>query len=184
MNAEEFSQRYVEAYPKLNVIAAAILGSQSDAADIVQQAAVIAIKKLDSYEAGTDFTKWLAQIVRFVAANERRKRGRHREVQWEEAESLAGESDSHSSELTFSEVRRRFEGIDEEFDASVANGLRCLPDETRTCLLLKVVSGMTYDEISSLLDIPTGTVASHIHRGRKSLAAFLCESDELKGGLL
>jgi RNA polymerase sigma-70 factor (ECF subfamily) len=38
-----------------------------------------------------------------------------------------------------------------------------------TILLLKEVEGLSYDEISTTLDLPLGTVKSRLARARKSL---------------
>ena len=44
-----------------------------------------------------------------------------------------------------------------------------LPFSHRTILLLKEVEGLSYDEISTTLDLPLGTVKSRLARARKSL---------------
>jgi RNA polymerase sigma-70 factor (ECF subfamily) len=44
--------------------------------DLAQEAFIIAHRRLDEFEAGTDFGKWLRRIARNLAANERRKGAR------------------------------------------------------------------------------------------------------------
>jgi RNA polymerase sigma-70 factor (ECF subfamily) len=44
-----------------------------------------------------------------------------------------------------------------------------LPPDYRAPIVLKDVIGFSYEEISSMLDIPLGTVRSRIHRGRGRL---------------
>ena len=51
--------------------------------------------------------------------------------------------------------------------------LDLLDDEQRSVLVLRELEGCNYDEISSILDLPPGTVRSRIHRGRKALKALL-----------
>jgi RNA polymerase sigma-70 factor (ECF subfamily) len=44
--------------------------------DLAQEAFIIAYRRLDDFEPGTDFGKWLRRIARNLAANERRKDAR------------------------------------------------------------------------------------------------------------
>ncbi len=44
-----------------------------------------------------------------------------------------------------------------------------LPFDQRTILLLKEIEGLSYEEISTTLDLPLGTVKSRLARARESL---------------
>jgi RNA polymerase sigma-70 factor (ECF subfamily) len=44
--------------------------------DLAQEAFIVAFRRLDDFETGTDFGKWLRRIARNLAANERRKSAR------------------------------------------------------------------------------------------------------------
>jgi len=48
-----------------------------------------------------------------------------------------------------------------------------VPMEFRECVVLCDVVGLSYEEISSAIDAPVGTVRSRIHRGRKQLRGLL-----------
>ncbi len=48
-----------------------------------------------------------------------------------------------------------------------------LPEKTRTVFILKTVEGLSYEAISKLLNIKTGTVSSRLYHARKSLAGAL-----------
>jgi RNA polymerase sigma-70 factor (ECF subfamily) len=48
---------------------------------------------------------------------------------------------------------------------------------TRSALLLNAVDGYTQREIATMLEVPEGTVASWISRGRAALRADLGEGD-------
>lgn len=52
-----------------------------------------------------------------------------------------------------------------------------LEQPLRNVLLLRFVEECTLDEISEVLEIPLGTVKSHIHRGRARLKAALNEKE-------
>ena len=45
--------------------------------DLAQEAFIVAYRRRDEFEPGTDFGKWLRSIARRLVANERRKEARH-----------------------------------------------------------------------------------------------------------
>ena len=45
--------------------------------DLAQEAFIVAYRRLNQFEPGTDFGKWLRSIARYLVANERRKEARH-----------------------------------------------------------------------------------------------------------
>ena len=69
----DFVAQYRQAYPRLTTIAAAIVGDQTQAEDIVQEAAIIAMEKIAEFQHGTNLVAWVAEIVRRCALNYRRK---------------------------------------------------------------------------------------------------------------
>ncbi|MEM9453281.1 MAG: RNA polymerase sigma factor [Myxococcota bacterium] len=79
LTAEGFARKFRECAPMLWCVAAAIVGDRARAEDVLQEAAMIALGKLDAFEVGTSVQAWLAQIVRYVALNHRRREQRRRE---------------------------------------------------------------------------------------------------------
>jgi len=62
---------------------------------------------------------------------------------------------------------------DADLDHDVAAALSALPPEFRAAVVLCDVEGLSYEEISEVLDIKIGTVRSRIHRGRAQLRSAL-----------
>ena len=58
---------------------------------------------------------------------------------------------------------------------ALARGLEQLPDWQRRVLVLRELSGLSYQEISDALDIDLGTVKSRIARARLALRKILLE---------
>ena len=57
--------------------------------------------------------------------------------------------------------------------ACAAVGIDKLPEDLRTCVILRDIEELTYAEIVDVLKIPEGTVKSRINRGRIELAKIL-----------
>lgn len=70
-------------------------------------------------------------------------------------------------EEAFSRQDAPGEGLD--LDAALAT----LPDPARLCVVLSYHEGMSHPEIAELMEIPLGTVKSHISRGTKRLQQVL-----------
>lgn len=151
-------------------IAAGVLGSPSHAEDVVQEAAVIGLSKLASFEPGTSFQAWMGQIVRNVARNHARRRARGATV--ELPETLAAPAvASPVAEARGLGDPTALHG--QHFDDRVVAALRTLSDTARVCLLLRTVLELDYAEIARSLGIPEGTAMSHVHRSRSRMRILL-----------
>ena len=54
-----------------------------------------------------------------------------------------------------------------------------LNEDYRTVIILRDIQGLSYDEISEIIDCSVGTVKSRISRGRKKLREILLQDREL-----
>jgi RNA polymerase sigma-70 factor, ECF subfamily len=173
--AEEFARRFREASKVLWLIAAGIVSDRSAAEDIVQEAALVGLAKLDQFKEGTNFTAWMGQMVRYVALNQARK-NKHRRTT--ELDQNSAESGISKQELALTARGDLPEGT-EAFDDRVLHALQSLSETARCCLLLRTVQGLEYSEIAALLDIPEGTAMSHVHRSRNALREKLATMSEM-----
>ncbi|MFG0283872.1 MAG: RNA polymerase sigma factor [Phycisphaerales bacterium JB039] len=151
----EFAARLEADRRRLWTIAAAILGSPHDAEDVVQEASVIALGKLEQFQRDTSFLAWMGQIVRFVALNQMRRRQRDRAVAVEPDAVGAAPVDAPP--------------VEGEFRGELLAAVHTLEETPRTCLLLRIVCEMSYREIAAAMEIPEGTAMSHVHRSRAAL---------------
>ncbi|MEP0843102.1 MAG: RNA polymerase sigma factor [Phycisphaerae bacterium] len=153
------------------LIAVGIVGDRARAEDVVQEAAIVALGKLEQFQAGTNFTAWMGQIVRFVALNHARKEQKASLVHDREALEQSIRSDRSNGQSGELRLTRRGElPPDQEwFDDRVVRALKAVAEIPRACLLLRTVEGLEYSEIARLLGIPEGTAMSHVHRTRRML---------------
>lgn len=164
-----FAARFRESSRVLWCVAAGVLQDRGQAEDVLQEAALTALSKLDTFRPGSSFVAWMSQFVRYVALNQRRKVDRRaRALQAEGANAL---STARPEPRTGADL----------FDANVMRALDSLGDTARTCLLLKTVMELDYAEISDLLEIPTGTAMSHVSRARAKMQQLLAEPEPAVG---
>jgi RNA polymerase sigma-70 factor (ECF subfamily) len=74
---QEFESRVQEHQAGLRAFIRALGVDEAWVDDLAQEAFIIAYRRLEEFQAGTDFGKWLRRIARNLAANERRKEARH-----------------------------------------------------------------------------------------------------------
>ena len=144
-----------------------ILGSRSDAEDVVQDAFIQAYVKLDTFKQNSRFYTWLYRIAFNVSISRRRRRRvevsveEGREATGNEPVDLAASPTHHLEE----EERR------EQLHAAMAR----LTHEHREIIVLRHMEDFSYEEIAEVLEISVGTVRSRLHRARASLLEHLRE---------
>ena len=178
LDAESFASLFASVYESLWLIAAGITGDRTSADDVVQDAALIALKKLQQFTVGSNFRAWMARIVRFTALNYARKKKQHRTnladpVFLDHSQYLATGDGSHCSPAVDASGRIPEHQI--SFDDEVLRALNTIGEIPRACLLLRCIEQLSYSEISQLLEIPEGTAMSHVHRTKQTLRKILNE---------
>lgn len=58
----------------------------------------------------------------------------------------------------------------------IYNSLKLLKDEERLCVVLQLVEGQTIERVAEITGMPSGTVKSHLSRGKAKLTAILKEN--------
>jgi RNA polymerase sigma-70 factor (ECF subfamily) len=137
------------------------LGVTEDVADdAAQEVFIVAARKLDAIEPGGE-RAYLYGIAVRIASNARRARRTRREDSDEDAVlSVASEAPRADALL---EKKRLRELLDVVLDG--------LSDDLRTVFVLFELEGFSMREIAELLDLPAGTVASRLRRGREAFQA-------------
>ncbi|MFQ5679020.1 MAG: sigma-70 family RNA polymerase sigma factor [Gemmatimonadota bacterium] len=138
-------------------------GNEARAEDLVQEAVLKAYRAWDDFELGTNCRAWLMTILRNTFINEFRRAQRR------------------PSAVDYDDVAERsiFETLREEdpegqffqriIDDEVIRAIDELPDEFRITVVLSDLEGLSYQEISEIMEIPVGTVKSRLFRARKRL---------------
>lgn len=166
--APRFYEPLVRVYEERALSAAtAILGDAEAARDAVQDAFVRAYRSLDGFDLSRPFGPWFFGILRNrcrdLARSSRARRERRRRATVETVASGTVRGDAREDA-----ARRDLQRI-------VRRALDRVSPENREILVLKDMAGFTYREISEMLEIPEGTVASRLYRAREALRGVLEE---------
>lgn len=152
-----------EAMPYLDYlfrIAMRLTRNRTEAEDIVQETFAEALKSFHRYEQGTNCRAWLVTIMYHLNSKRLRAGSKLRLVNDREERICS----------TAASTLPTPQGITDE---DILSALRALPVQFQEVVILSDVEDMTYKEISEALGVPTGTVMSRLHRGRKLLRAQL-----------
>ena len=143
--------------------------SRADAAeDLTQEVFIRVYRSLDQYDPKQgDLQNWLMRLARNLIIDDYRKRQRAPQ------DSTADDLDDHTYHLRAAggSVQREMER--RELGVQVQAGIDKLSPDLRTCVILRDIEELSYQEIVDLLKIPEGTVKSRINRGRIELAKIL-----------
>ncbi len=141
-------------------VSLSITGKHEDAEDVAQEAFLVALARLDECRNPDRFGGWFLTIARNRARNLVRRR-----------------SVRAVDELLF-EVPARTPGPERqtelgELREALIRAMDHLTDVQREVLLLHDLEGWKHREIAERLDLPAGTVRSHLHFARKRLRTQL-----------
>jgi RNA polymerase sigma-70 factor (ECF subfamily) len=140
---------------RLFTLAARVLGSPDDAADVVQEAFLRAWLALPKFRRGSRFSTWLYRICLNAAYDERARR---RPEPTELVDVAPDPSDAFLRSELASELQRALGDLD---------------DVHRVAVVLYDLLGCSYAEIAEITGVAEGTVKSRLFRGRTELGRRL-----------
>jgi RNA polymerase sigma-70 factor (ECF subfamily) len=148
-------------------LALRILGNREDAMDALQDSCVKAWRAIGEQRGGA-FRSWMNSIVARTCVDRIRARRPTAPLEDEDDRVIPMPDPSPGPEL-LALSRERVRSIE------VALG-RLSPDH-RAVILMRDLSGLSYEEIAESLDLPIGTVRSRLARARTGLQAELLQLD-------
>lgn len=146
--------------------------------DIAQETFIKAYKSLSSFRGDSAFYTWLYRIginaaKNFLVAQKRRASNTSNSFDIEDAENF--EEGSQLRELATPES----ELISKQIAQTVNQALNELPEELCTAITLREIEGLSYEEIASVMNCPTGTIRSRIFRAREVISVKLQSVTEI-----
>lgn len=137
----------------------AVLGSDDDAEDVMQQAYLNAWRNLKQFEGRAQFSTWLTRI----AVNEALARRRHGKNE------TTGEDDVVNGIADENRPDPEQQTITNEIRTLLEREVAALPETFRTVFVLREVEGLSTGETASCLDISEDLVKTRLHRARAAL---------------
>jgi RNA polymerase sigma factor (sigma-70 family) len=146
--------------------ALSIVQQPEDAEDVTQEVFVQVYQSIDGFKRESKFSTWLYRITLSKAMdNERRKK---RKKRFAFVKSLFGEGNDVVADIPdFNHPGVTLDN--KEKAANLFTAMQALPDNQRIAFILNKVEGLSYHEISEVMDSTVSAVESLLHRAKANL---------------
>ncbi|MFA5272420.1 MAG: RNA polymerase sigma factor [Candidatus Omnitrophota bacterium] len=159
-NVAAFEEIYKETSGFVYNVALRVSRNRADSEEITQEVFMKIYHNLKNFQFRSSFKTWVYRITVNAAIN--RYRQSTREVE--------NKADYKIQIETFSSGHKAAEGIIQSDNEEIVSALlETLIPEHKTCLILRELEGLSYQDISSVLKIPINTVRSRLKRAREAL---------------
>ncbi|NQV16720.1 sigma-70 family RNA polymerase sigma factor [bacterium] len=144
------------------------LNDMTDAEDLVQETFLKVYKNKHAYREIAKFSTWIYTIAGNLARSELRKRKRRKtytmsDLSYADNEFTPVDTDKDTEGIVFNSY------AGEEILKAIKN----LAEPFKTIIILRDIQELSYEDISTILDIPMGTVKSRVNRARLKLQETL-----------
>lgn len=151
--------------PRILSHVARMVGSREDALDLTQEIFLKVFQALDRYNPEFKFSTWLFRIAGNAAIDQlRKKKPRTIPLENVDSEGRVSSVEYKSGDLDpYGRLRNAQRG-----DA-ISQAIAELPDEFRELITLRHFTGLSYEEIADIKNMPLGTVKNKLFRARAVL---------------
>lgn len=144
-------------------------GDPQEALDITQETFLRMFRSLSTYQEDYSVGAWLYRLTDQVCKDAIRQIS---------SRAVLSEPDLDAEEpyeIEIPDLRYNPESVYDRaaLRDTIVDAVSALPEHLRKVIILREIAGMTYEEISTCLDLELGTVKSRIARGRDKLRSFL-----------
>ena len=144
-------------------------GDPQEALDITQETFLRMFRSLSTYQEDYSVGAWLYRLTDQVCKDAIRQIS---------SRAVLSEPDLDAEEpyeIEIPDLRYNPESVYDRaaLRDTIVDAVSALPEHLRKVIILREIDGMTYEEISTCLDLELGTVKSRIARGRDKLRSFL-----------
>ncbi len=144
-------------------IAARILGNREDAKEASQEVFLTVYRKLAGFSHRSSLKTWLYRITTNTAINHIRKRTKEQDRTIPYHDEIEMLDSANQVDDNIDQQHR------EKLVTSLLSGLNL---DQRTCIVLRNIEGLSYEEIATALEININTVRSRLKRGREKLLSM------------
>jgi RNA polymerase sigma-70 factor (ECF subfamily) len=140
------------------------VGDRSRAEDLAQDVFLRIHRGLPYFRGQAQLSTWIYRIVVNLCFQEQ-----HRPVRIEVPAEEAGDDEHPARQLAVTDAA--FKGI--ELRDQLSKALARLPANYRLLIAAHYLDGVQYEDLAEALDLPLGTVKTHLHRGLARLRTDL-----------
>jgi RNA polymerase sigma-70 factor (ECF subfamily) len=169
---QEAFRELVERYQRrIAALALGMLRGREDALDVVQETFTKAYQNLERFKGDSSFYTWIYRIAFNLCVDHQRRETKEAQVPLEPDERgetiVLPQPDGVPQDQPFDRAR------DSQIAERLREAISELTPDHRAVILLREVDGLSYAEISEVLQCPKGTVMSRLHYARRQLQARL-----------
>lgn len=159
-DAEAFEALISPLLPRALQLARRLLNDPHDAEDLVQDACLRALDRIEQHDQRRPFAPWFMRLLANLGINQQKSRQirRHQTL----TEYTQSTSDLPDTMAERSEIQERF-----------AKAVATLSDRQREIVMLHEVEGWSTADIGTALELSQATVRWHLHDARHTLRAAL-----------
>ncbi|MDX2021559.1 MAG: sigma-70 family RNA polymerase sigma factor [Deltaproteobacteria bacterium] len=154
-------------------LALRMMGTESDAQEVVQDALLSAWRNLKKFEGKAQFGSWLYRIAANAALMMLRTRRRHPQVSMEEVTALGADEtgvDGFGAGAGDDWSKRPDDQLQStELRAAIQAAVDALPESSRQVFMVRDVDGLSTEETAETLGLSVPAVKTRLHRARLAL---------------
>lgn len=176
---EAFGQLIRDNEKRIYTLTLRMTGDREDALDLAQEAFLNAWRGLPAFKGDSSFATWLYRLASNACLDHLRSKKRRTQALGETLPLDDGEVAPVQIPDTAPTPEQAAEQA--EVRRCLARGLAALPDHHRQVLVMRELSGLSYQEIGDTMGLDLGTVKSRLARARKALRKILLEDGNFFG---
>ena len=169
-DTQAFEQLVAENERKVYALALKMVGNEEDALDMAQESFIKAFSGLKGFRGESRFSVWLYRLTYNICIDFIRKRKRTQTY------ALAyTDEDGETTELEIADESTDPVAIMEtnQLRRVLAECVDALPPHHKEIIVMREITGLSYQDIARTLNISEGTVKSRLARARRKLAELL-----------
>lgn len=168
---EAFSILVARYSSKIYNVCLSILQNQGDAEDMVQEVFTEVYRSVKTFKEQSSLGTWIYRIANNKCLDELRKRNRKKRFAW--LDSLSNPDNAHKSDRISDFEHPGIQMERKEMARYLFKAIDQLPERQRIAYTLHKVEGLSYAEITEILDTTLASVEALMHRARLNLQKTL-----------
>lgn len=159
---------------KVMTVALGMVRNHDDALEITQDAFVKAYENIANFKGDSSFYTWLYRIVVNCAIDLRRRQRRRPTIGHEDRERWLERDEQAEERIPDTTPTGPFERTrSHQIADRIKSAIEELTPDHKAVIVLREVEGLSYEEISRVMQCSKGTVMSRLHYARKKLQSKL-----------